>query len=407
MLRIPDIFTPFRRLRKDPLDDWVDRLSSTWSVYILIFCFAVATSHLYIGSPIECVPPANSPSSWVKYYSEYCFIQSFTRIPENYDYEGSMQTTISFYAWVPYVLFVQAVICFLPKFLWDGTSSRFGVDLKSILKEAKIVNKMTGDGRERRANELATYIFAYLEFIYENHKMRFTSPTAFFYILKKWLYFFGALFQFYLMALFIGEGQYDWGFGSLDSIINNPPHSFSILFPRVTFCRVPIKEHGQDKDRIFTCVMGMNVVFEKIYTFLYFWVLFVMVMSFCSAVHATSIFMLPVFRYFTVERYLKKSGVSPSRKKLLNFLYTNLHADGMLIIILIRDTYGNALAELVSRNLWLKADMQDEEVPILTKANQYESFDADAKHYLPQPETPLFDRTLPVKEKKGKKKDLC
>ena len=239
---------------------------------------------------------------------------------------------------------------------------------------------MKGERRERRAHELTTYILAYLEFVYDNRQMRFTSPTAFFYIFKKWLYFFGSATQFCLLALFIGSGKYDWGLFSLQNIINQENYDYSLLFPRITFCNVPYREDNQDKYLSFSCVMGMNVVFEKLFTFLYFWILFVMIASLCSAIHATAIFLLPAFRYLAVDSYLKKSGVNLSRKNLLKFLHTNLHADGMLIIILIQDAYGQALAEEICRNLWLNADMQDDEAPVLTKANQYEAFDPNLKH---------------------------
>lgn len=97
MFKIPDIFSPFQRLRKDPLDDRVDRLSSTWSVYILIFSFALASTQLFIGNQLECVAPPQSPSSWIKYYNEYCFISPLLHIPDNYTVEDGSEPTMYFY----------------------------------------------------------------------------------------------------------------------------------------------------------------------------------------------------------------------------------------------------------------------------------------------------------------------
>jgi len=229
--------------------------------------------------------------------------------------------------------------------------------------------------------------------------MRFTSPTAFFYILKKWLYFLGSVLQFCLMIEFVGSRQYDWGFIAMDTIIKYEPYGYSPLFPRMVYCNPDYVEDNKMKSESFTCVPEMNVVFEKIFIFLYFWTLFTIFVSFCSAVHATAIFLLPAFRYLAFDSYMKKSGVNLNRKDLLKFLYTNLHADGMLIIILIKDAFGRAFAEEICRNLWLKADIQDGDVPVLTNANPYEAFDPNVKHF--SPEMPFLEKT-PSKNKKMK-----
>ena len=74
----------------------------------------------------------------------------------------------------------------------------------------------------------------------------------------------------------------------------------SPLFPIHSWCRVPVVQNNDVHDEIALCVLGMNVIFEKLYVFTYFMLLFIIPVSTISAGYYTFLLIFAYFRSSTV-----------------------------------------------------------------------------------------------------------
>ena len=57
------------------------------------------------------------------------------------------------------------------------------------------------------------------------------------------------------------------------------------MFPRVTFCDVPIRAVGQPYTRTIQCVLPVNMINEKLFVFLWFWILICLFMAMVSLIY--------------------------------------------------------------------------------------------------------------------------
>uniref|UniRef100_A0A7E4URR3 Innexin n=1 Tax=Panagrellus redivivus TaxID=6233 RepID=A0A7E4URR3_PANRE len=363
MFGIPSVFGGFKKLNSDPLDDPSDRLSSAVSVALLVSFCALASGRIYVGDPIECLVDRSATSSWSRYYMQYCFVQ-----PHLYLRSGTGLTAeatfsrpqVAFYPWIPYAMFLQACIFYLPKLLWDFFNCRLGIDLKSVLEEAKqLADKPIADRRDQ-VRELAAYMTAALDFVFDGHRVSWfllSSPTAVCYILKKWLYVVLALAQFRWLIGFIGSGNLGWGFSAAMAYSNYGFHQASTVLPITTTCRIPTTIDGDARSTALPCILGMNVVFERLYIVLYFWLIAIIAISLTSAIRATMLFVFPAFRFTAINARLKLSRHSYlGQQNVISFLHSVLRADGLLAVSLIQESYGTALAEQLLRELWVMSE---------------------------------------------------
>jgi len=138
-----------RELKSHFDDDYVDRLSRQYTLILsILFAFLVTTKQ-FVGSPINCWCPAEFTESNVDYTNSVCWVSNTYALPmkdvipaENLDqYKDSEKQRISYYQWVPLILFFQGVLSYVPCQLWRFLNKRSGINLSTIMDAAHVCSE--------------------------------------------------------------------------------------------------------------------------------------------------------------------------------------------------------------------------------------------------------------------------
>uniref|UniRef100_A0AC34FJE6 Innexin n=1 Tax=Panagrolaimus sp. ES5 TaxID=591445 RepID=A0AC34FJE6_9BILA len=354
MFTIP--FTDFITLFQKPknyLEDSIDNFSS-WigSSFMLIFC-TIATVGLGFGNHFECMIPKNYNEDWQRFMFSYCYVQPHFYVDSS---DGILLPEIHYFPWLPYFFFGHAIAFYLPKIFWKAFSGACGIDLECILNEAKLISKSDScqdSIKKEKISALSTYMTSTLGFSYGGFASKYFlfSSTALLFLFKKFLYVIVACSQLYVICCYIGQGNLYWGFEVLLHSLQQKAYLPSKFFPLFSFCRVPVAEDGMYIKKTVYCILGMNVVYEKLYVFAYFMLLGIIFTSFFSAVYYVILFITPLRTNF-IEKLLASNQSVIFRQHVEVFTHDFLGADGFLSILLIKQNFGDEVAKDVLKELW-------------------------------------------------------
>jgi hypothetical protein len=261
---------------------------------ILVFAQQLLQSH------IRCLKP-NGADIRTSVINQYCFIMGTYTVPSLYGSPTAAHVGVGqhipsqseshhhhYFQWVPFVLFIQAMIFHLPNLLWktiekcriQGYCSPTAENLPS-LRIRKTSSKSCEDDVTQRVLDNAGY--------------KYVSSLGY-----NWFYA-GSFFTLELLNMFIMIGSFaltDWFLsgqfqnygldwmrylrGENSSLIFNPATEASLpsnlispmdkMFPKVTKCS--FKTFGPSGGIVnydILCVLSLNVIHEKIYLILWFW----------------------------------------------------------------------------------------------------------------------------------------
>ncbi|KAL0276066.1 UNVERIFIED_CONTAM: hypothetical protein PYX00_003728 [Menopon gallinae] len=254
------------------IDNNIFRLHYKGTVILLIAFSLLVTSRQYIGDPIDCIVdeiPLNVMDT-------YCWIYSTFTIPNRLGgrvgkdvvqpgiaghVEGEDEVKYhKYYQWVCFVLFFQAILFYIPRYLWKTWE---GGRIKMLVCD---LNCPT----------LVEYFRANLN-LQNFYAIRFFAC--------EFLNFVNVVGQIFFMDLFLdGEfstyGREVLSFTQLEPEQRHDP--MSRVFPKVTKCT--FHKYGpsgsvQKFDGL--CILPLNIVNEKIYVFLWFWFI---ILSFLTGV---------------------------------------------------------------------------------------------------------------------------
>merc|ERR1712029_79918 len=180
------------------------------------------------------------------------------------------------YQWVPFVLFLQGAMFYFPHLLfkaWEGGKVRniiAGLNNLILVKEE----------REKKEKILATYMAESL------NTHNFWAMKM---LLIEFLNLLNAVFQIYFIDVFL-QGEFStYGVSALGFLQDDPEtriDPMAQVFPRVTKCS--FFKYGpsgtvQTHDAI--CVLPVNIVNEKIYVFLWFWMIILSALSVFAVIY--------------------------------------------------------------------------------------------------------------------------
>ncbi|XP_050533271.1 innexin inx2 [Daktulosphaira vitifoliae] len=281
------------------IDNNIFRLHYKATVIILVAFSLLVTSRQYIGDPIDCIVddvPLNVMDT-------YCWIYSTFTIPNrvagrigkdvvqpgiasHVDGEDEVKYH-KYYQWVCFVLFFQAMFFYLPRYMWKtwegGRIKMLVLDLNCPI--------ISEDCKNDRKKLLLDYFATNL------HTQNFYAIRFF---LCEFLNFVNVIAQIFFMDYFL-EGEFSTYGSDVLRFTEMEPEDradpMARVFPKVTKCT--FHKYGpsgsiQKLDGL--CVLPLNIVNEKIYVFLWFWFLFVAVLSGLNLVYRTAVVVMPKFR---------------------------------------------------------------------------------------------------------------
>ncbi|XP_076303841.1 innexin family member shaking B isoform X3 [Lasioglossum baleicum] len=322
-LKMIDIATGLYYLLRVPRvkDDGITfRLHALTTVLLLTFSMIISSKQI-VGNPIECVHTRDIP---VEAFNAYCWIHStyfvtgaMLGIPgsnvaaagiapsfghHQYDWYNrrkndsitAHETTrsVKYYQWVVYVLILQAMLFYTPRWLWKGWE---GGKIHALMMDLDIA--LCSEAEKKQKKKML------LDYLWEN--LRFHNWWAYRYYLCEVLALVNVVGQMFLMNRFFDGAFLTFGIDVLrflESDQEDRVDPMIYVFPRMTKCTFhKFGVSGEVERHDAVCILPLNVVNEKIYVFLWFWFLFLGFLSFMTVLYRILIIFSPRTRVYLLR----------------------------------------------------------------------------------------------------------
>ncbi|ESO09249.1 hypothetical protein HELRODRAFT_73579 [Helobdella robusta] len=368
---------PDTKSRND--DDFSDRLLYRHTSAIFVVFAIIVSTKQYVGDPIQCWVPAEFTGNHEEYTNNFCWIRNTYYLPyeknipkEN---ESEKRQVIPYYQWMPMILAVQALLCYLPILLWRGLNDKSGIDVNTIVEAGEtFTNADVAENKEKTLSYMIKQMDRYLSSQKDVSTgctislKHFLSRTCFsscgrrrgnylvlLYLTVKVLSFACVVSQLFVLNFFLGQDFHLYGFEAIKSAIIGTNLSVSPRFPRVTMCDFKIRRLGNVQRYTVQCVLPINLFNEKIYLFIWFWLALVSIVLAFSLVTWMTRVALRVEKRRYVKKHLhlmNKIQFDSDKKQVVKFVEDYLKQDGVFILRLVgHNTNAITVTEFVC-HLW-------------------------------------------------------
>ncbi|CAD7087336.1 unnamed protein product [Hermetia illucens] len=286
------------------IDNNIFRMHYKATVIILVVFSLLVTSRQYIGDPIDCIVDEIP----LGVMDTYCWIYSTFTVPDRLTgttgrdvvqpgvgshVEGTDEVKYhKYYQWVCFVLFFQAILFYVPRYLWKSWE---GGRIKMLVLDLNCPIMNEGCKNDRKK--------ILVDYFTENINRHDFYAYRFF--ICEVLNFINVVGQIYFMDFFL-DGEFStYGSDVLKFTEMEPDERIDPMarvFPKVTKCT--FRKYGpsgsiQKFDGL--CVLPLNIVNEKIYVFLWFWFIILSILSGLSLGYRFAIFMWPKLRMWLLR----------------------------------------------------------------------------------------------------------
>ena len=366
-------------------DDVIDRLNHRFTPIILLtFLFLVSEKQFFGADRIWCWTPAHFSDYHEFYTFEYCWVKGTyyvpfeERLPSEDEVEKYQQ--VAYYQWVPIILMIQALLFHFPCTVWRSLSPRCGLDLDDFIDKVQVVPCMPESIRRRAMPRFGSILHRLIRSQRQNYKMACTISITqlsrcicmpgcgryhgnylfVLYTCTKLLYLFNILIQFLLLNWILAVDYWVYGWEVIDKIADGDSDwSEAGAFPRVTICDFRIRRLGNVQRYAVQCVLPINLLNEKIYIFLYFWMLLLAILTFFSLLRWTLFSSSRRQRYHYIKKKIitgcaafDKVGRRSQKDAIKDFVDNYLRQDGVFLLRLISDNVDNITTDDLILQVW-------------------------------------------------------
>ncbi|PAA76795.1 hypothetical protein BOX15_Mlig012315g3 [Macrostomum lignano] len=364
-------------------EDYYDRLNYALTPGILLAIATIIGMKQYVFEPIQCWTLKELDDQRMQYAENYCWVENTfyfdPDVPIGHTNKPGEGRTIYYYQWVPFILMAQAVLFYVPHLLWLMLSTNVGVDMRQLAEQARKLESdcLVGDERKTKVAFLASSLLRFFRYRsrygHENACKRLTSfllgKPAFAmyllaaYVLVKACYIANCIGQLYLMRSYLGLNMTSFGLQIFNDIANNRTWQTTNVFPRVTYCHFEVRNVGAPRSYILQCVLPVNMLNEKFYVVIWFWVVIMLSLNIVSLTRWLVKLMVSPSRRRIVKKYLKIAEVIDSDGKKFSrnkaweceFVDDLIRSDGTFLLSVINKNAGDIVtAEVVRKTfeLW-------------------------------------------------------
>ncbi|OWF53666.1 Innexin unc-9 [Mizuhopecten yessoensis] len=366
------------KVRND--DDIVDRVNHFYTTGIFIIFTVVVSARQYVGDPIRCWCPAQFPGTHVDYTNNICWISNTYYIPMKdivppiEQLHMRKEKELNYYQWVPVMLLVQALLFYCPCIIWRLMNGNSGINVDRIVSLAGDAQYESPDSRIRTIK----YLVRHMDRCLDNQRdtrgwccvtlrhilsaklslicgRRYGNYLVAIYLLIKALYIANCIGQLFMLNSFLGTDYHVYGFQVMEELIDGKEWSASHRFPRVTLCDFQIRQITNVQQYTVQCVLPINLFNEKIYIFMWFWLVFVAIVTCYSFANWIWHMMFPTTRIQYVRKFLKlmdRLGTGPDRKLAGRFVLEYLRHDGVFTLRLIGKNSSDIVVAEIVAGLW-------------------------------------------------------
>ena len=365
-------------------DGFVDRLSSRYTVNLLVIFAVVLSLTSWVRKPILCWFPKYVTKYQRRYGHSYCWVANTYYLPYS-EYvprvhEEHKRQVIRYYQWIPWILMIQALFFWLPSLVWRQLSGKAGIDLADVFSSArllhgaqqlerrdarlKLITKMIDRfllARREYASTCKSYcsgIFSAL--ICQCSGRRLGGYTVAIYMLTKLLYLLNIVGQSYALSGLLQISFMDYGPRYFEYYhANNTSGTYfrnSPIFPRITMCDLTVRYLGNVQRHTVQCVLALNYYLEKMYLFFWFWLIFLLLSTGLDIVIWIFRLLIRRDRLNFVRNHLAAGGhlVSDWDRKMTGvFLDEYLRQDGAFLLRMIAHNTNAVTTADVTGSLWM------------------------------------------------------
>ncbi|XP_043229493.1 innexin shaking-B-like [Amphibalanus amphitrite] len=263
-------------------DSAIFRIHYSVTVLILLAFSLIVTTRQYVGNPIDCIHSKDIPEDVV---NTFCWIHTTYHVPSAFKlkmatrpgetgsviYPGIGQPKhdadikyIKYYQWVCFCLFFQAMLFYIPRWLWKHWE---GGKIHALLMDMDI--GLVADVEKKQKKKM---LLDYLQVNLRHHNYWFYK-----YFFCELLALANTVGQIFLMNRFFDGAFMTLGLDVIAYSDKDPDERIDPLiwvFPRMTKCT--FRKYGPSSSidvMDVLCILPLNIVNEKVYVFLWFWFL--------------------------------------------------------------------------------------------------------------------------------------
>ena len=295
---------------KAVIDNPVFRLHYRTTSAIFFGSCVLTTAFAFFGKPIDCIGDiADGQKQLV--VNTFCWTHgTFTldRIFNTTNHahpgvgpeHGKSTTYHAYYQWVPFVLFLQGILFYAPHWLWKNF-------------EGGRIRKMTDGSRGLQigANGVRKMHCKAL-FEYLTQTMRCHRQMVLAYVSCEVINFINVVGNIYFIDKFLGGIFLKYGFRAAVGFSNEDQEgrsdSMIITFPRMTKCSFHYYgASGTIQLQDYLCILPLNIINEKIYIFLWFWLVLLSVATGLNLIYRLAVYLSPPLRVYLLRRLTSPS----------------------------------------------------------------------------------------------------
>lgn len=293
------------------IDNNAFKLHYKATVLALLACSLVVTSRQFIGEPIDCIQSDDVPKNVI---NTYCWIMSTFTLPGAMMMDvgsevpqpgiskalpDSERTHHAYYQWVCFVLFLQAAMFYVPRWLWKTWEGNRLKDISLDLSNPIL----TKEKRDEKVKMLTQYLYDHLN----QHNV-----YALQFFLCEFLNFVNVIGQIYFTNRFLGGEFTTYGLDVLRYTEWDQENRFDPMirvFPRVTKCTFrKFGSSGDIQKHDALCILSLNIVNEKIYIFLWLWFVMLAIVSGLVVIYRVILVLVPKVRLLALQSNSRMSS---------------------------------------------------------------------------------------------------
>lgn len=357
------------------IDNWCFKLHYKFTALILLGCSLIITTKELFGSSINCFISLKEVPKDV--LQSYCWSYATFTLPSSKPqhvgsevvYPGVDISTPddesniryhNYYQWASFFYVFLAILYYTPHFIWKTAENQYLSKLVTGLEFPIIEN----DNKSSKIQTVTDYIDTRLG----KHRWR-----CIVYITCEIMNFVNTVLQVVLINAFLGGGFFTYG-ADLISMSQLPQDQrvdpMITLFPRVTKCTFRKYGVGGDvQNHSAMCVLPLNMLNEKMFLFIWFWLLILSILSGLILVYRVSAFFSAKIRYtiMVLENYYSDHDalyrlVAKTRFSdwlFFSYLFENVHS-----------AHCNDLVRVLDQKLNGQGDRNRELIPLTQNMNK-------------------------------------
>lgn len=303
------------------IDNFMCRLHYKFSVGILIAFSILVTGKQYVGDPIDCISKDAIPGELL---DTYCWIHKTFSVPSAWRKQLGQEVAYpgvaprgpkddvvyhTYYQWVCFVLFLQALFFYIPRYMWKTWEGGRVQNLTELLS-----TPVQDAGGAQKAKDACEMLVGYLD-----QNKGYHGSYYFGFVFTELLYFVNVIAQMFIMDKFLGGEFTTYGINVVQFTEWHWEARYDPMikvFPRMTKCTFHMfGTSGDIQKHDAICILPINIINEKIYVFLWFWFVIVTIFTGIFLLYRLVTILVPEVRFKVI--YSRNQMVQSEKLKLI------------------------------------------------------------------------------------------